>query len=137
LTLKGEVDRIKSLETSYKSAVREAEILRQFHDNAELLKEQISDLQSKLQRAEQWQTKYLALQAEHEAYVTSEKSKWAAMGNVDAKFETPSQMCAAIEELKKEKVVLLDKQGALTAEISRLKVAVENSELMVSEIRSL
>jgi cell shape-determining protein MreC len=44
--------------------------------NAEHLKEQIVELKAKIERAEQWQTKYNDLKIEHEKYVESEANKW-------------------------------------------------------------
>ncbi len=75
LNIIDEIDRFKSLQTTYTSAIKEASYLKELVQNTELLKGRIIDLESKLERSKEIQTKYHSLQIEYNT-LQEEKKRW-------------------------------------------------------------
>ncbi len=50
-------------------------------------------------------------------------------------FESPTQMMTAINDLQKEKTLLIEKQGTLSSEITRLKAALDASGAETTEAK--
>lgn len=63
------------LEKKYTKAVQDAKLLHDQHTNTEILKEEVYQLRSKVERYEQMHQKYTQMQVEHEALL-AEKQKW-------------------------------------------------------------